>query len=88
MKKKNKIKEGDFYSIFDYSCLIEIDYGISVYLGESIETRWHDTNKKTKEKIYKDCISLNFYSLLRNEKFYIYEDDFLHAHSGYAIKKI
>jgi len=80
MKQKNKklkVKIGEFYNIFDYSSQIDVDYGTCVCLGKSIDKIWDSINKKTKEKIYKDYVKFNFYSFLKNEKFYIYEDAYL-----------
>ena len=86
--KHRKIKTGTLYEIYDNSLQIEINYGTCIYLGESKEKLWMRSDIKIKGNIYRDFIVLNFYSLLRNEKFKILQKDFFYAGSGYLIKKL
>lgn len=83
--KLNKLKTGALYEIYDNSFNLERNYGTCIFLDESIKKVQLRTNEEKKEKIY---IILNFYSFLRNERFYVFEKDFIRVGSGYLIKKL
>ncbi len=71
IKPSKKLKIGELYKVYDFTCQIEIDYGICVFTENSFYK--HKYNKKGQ---HQTSPILKFYSFNRNEMFDIFTKDF------------